>query len=130
MCMYFKYVSREYELYLLTVRQELFEEQALIAYPALTGLQWCKPSQCVWRGPSFLTRKRILSDIYLAQQDAERLFITFLNISDATHNDVLDDLALRATQSNPSNRSVRQMLEVYKTLAAMAKTDIAATDIR
>jgi hypothetical protein len=90
---------------------------------------WCKPSQCVWRGPSFLNQKRILCATYCAQQNAEKLIVTFLNIPDATYVDILEELASRVTLRSPSVNPLKQMLEAYKMLAHMASSKSAAAEI-
>ena len=112
------------------MRQQLFEKEALIANSTSSGLMWCKPSQCVWKGPTFLTRKRVLYDTHCTQQGAEKLFRTFFNIADAAYGDILEDLALRATCSDFSNGSTEQILEAYGTLADMATSESAVKKIR
>ncbi|KIX09215.1 uncharacterized protein Z518_00294 [Rhinocladiella mackenziei CBS 650.93] len=93
---------------------------------------WCKSADCVWEGPEFLHAKNVLYPVYGADPNASTFFKTFLNMRNADHKDLVDELTLLSDgQLDGMSPSFEENLQViYTSLADMARSDAIVDFIR
>lgn len=107
----------------LTRFQKKFMDMAHIFIPS-SPPKWCTPDQCVWNGPSVLRKTHILQTIY---PDLERLFVTLLEIDNATFEHVNQDLCF-LRESYPESlpeEMVALMPQYYNTLSEMLNSEMS-----
>lgn len=84
----------------------------------------------MWSGPDFDIAKVVLAKEYANYDWAQNLFANLLEIEDATHDDILQELERLSKVGLPASLEIAQVLDIYKELELKVEWTSMTKDIR
>lgn len=84
----------------------------------------------MWSGPDFDIAKVVLAKEYSSHDLAQVLFAKLLEIEDATHDDILQELERLSKTTLPESLEVAQTSDIYKELEFKIEWTHMTKDIR